>query len=79
MGGGCLTAPPLNLAVYSVLLLTHSCGSRHLKNGYPASQKAIMEVLATASGAHLETALGTNMPAGIHGCWWDISLCSTGL
>lgn len=51
----------LTLSVYSVVLLTHRCGSRHLKNGYPASQKA------TSSVAHLETLLGTNMPAGTLG------------
>lgn len=48
------------------------------KNGYPASQKAMMEGLTTASGAHLETPLGMDMPAGTHGYWWDTSLCSAG-
>lgn len=48
------------------------------KNGYPASQKATMEGLTTASGARLETLLGTDMQAGTHGYWWDTSLCSVG-
>lgn len=48
------------------------------KNGYPASQKATMEGLTTASGAHLETPLGMDMPAGTHGYWWDTFLCSAG-